>query len=324
MNQRLVVLDASFGDVEIEAETAATYGVIVEDAGGVSGQAVVEAAGTADGVLVQYGQITSEMIEQCPSWRVIGRYGVGVDNVDLDAATRQGIAVVNVPDYCVEEVATHAAALLLAAWRKLALSRELIDNGRWGDWKALQPIQPMSDSTLGLIGIGRIGGEVIRLLSPFFGRVISFDPVQDPPAGVQAATLDEVFTESDAVSLHCPLTAETRDLVNAERLESMRPGALLVNVSRGPLIDTAALNEALRSGTIAGAALDVLPQEPPDANDPLLTAPNLLVTNHSAWYSEVSLVRLRQLLAQRCCDALAGEPVPTVVNARDLAARVAS
>jgi D-3-phosphoglycerate dehydrogenase len=310
MNPRLVVLDASFGEIGIESEAAAAYGVSVEDAGGVSGAAVVEAAGTADGVLVQYGQITAEIIEQCPSWRVIGRYGVGVDNVDLDAATEHGIAVINVPDYCVEEVATHAAALLLAGWRR-------------GDWKVLQPIQPLSSSTLGLVGIGRIGGEVIRLLSPFFGRIISFDPVQNPPAGVQAATLDEVFTEADVISLHCPLTPETRDLVNAERLESMKPGALLVNVSRGPLVDTAALNAALRSGTIAGAALDVLPQEPPDADDPLLSAPNLLLTNHSAWYSEVSLVRLRRLLAQRCCDALAGEPVPTVVNARDLAARVA-
>jgi D-3-phosphoglycerate dehydrogenase / 2-oxoglutarate reductase len=323
MTERLIVLDASFGDVTIESETAAAYGVSVEDAGGVSGQAVVDAAGTADGVLVQYGQITADIIEQCPSWRVIGRYGVGVDNVDLDAATEQGIAVINVPDYCVEEVATHAVALLLAAWRKLALSRELIDTGRWGDWKALQPIQPMSSSTLGLIGIGRIGGEVIRLLSPFFERVISFDPVQEPPPGVQAVTLDQIFAEADAVSLHCPLTSETRDLVNAERLRSMKRGSLLVNVSRGPLIDTAALNDALRSGLIGGAALDVLPQEPPNADDPLLTAPNLLLTNHSAWYSEASLVQVRQLLAQRCCDALAGQPVPTVVNARELAARVA-
>ena len=101
---------------------------------------------------------------------MIGRYGVGVDNVDLDAATAQGIAVVNVPDYCVEEVATHAAALVLAGWRKLALSRELIDAGRWGDWKALRPVAPLSSSTLGLVGIGRIGGEVVRLLGPFFGR----------------------------------------------------------------------------------------------------------------------------------------------------------
>jgi D-3-phosphoglycerate dehydrogenase len=249
---------------------------------------------------------------------------VGVDNVDVEAATAHGIPVVNVPDYCVEEVATHAAALLLAGWRKLSLSRELIDTGRWGEWKALRPVQPLSSSTLGLVGIGRIGGEVIRLLSAFFGRVISFDPVQEPPAGVEAVTLDELFTRADAVSLHCPLTPQTRDLINATRLASMKPGALLVNVSRGGLIDTTALNDALRNGTIGGAGLDVLPHEPPDTDDPLLGAPNLLLTNHSAWYSEVSLVTLRRLLAVRCCAALAGQPVPTVVNARELAARTAA
>jgi D-3-phosphoglycerate dehydrogenase len=321
MSGRLVVLDASFGEVGVESEAAAPWGVSVDDAGGVSGQAVVGAAGTADGVLVQYGQIGAEIIEQCPSWRVIGRYGVGVDNVDVDAATRQGIAVINVPDYCIEEVATHAAALVLAGWRKLALSRELIDTGRWGDWKALRPVQPLSSATLGLVGVGRIGGEVVRLLGPFFGGVISFDPVQDPPPGARAVTLDEIFEEADVVTLHCPLTPQTRDLVNAQRLASMKPGSLLVNVSRGALVDTAALTQALHRGTIGGAALDVLPQEPPDTDDPLLGAPNVLLTNHSAWYSEVALVRLRRLLAQRCCAALAGEPVPTVVNARELAAR---
>jgi D-3-phosphoglycerate dehydrogenase len=323
MSGRLVVLDAAFGEVSVEAQVAAPYGVSVEDAGGVSGQAVVAAAASADGVLVRFGEIGAEIIEQCPSWRVIGRYGVGVDNVDLDAATARGIAVVNVPDYCIEEVATHAAALVLAGWRKLALSRELIDTGRWADWNALRPVQPLSSSTLGLVGIGRIGGEVVRLLGPFFGRVISFDPVAEPPAGVVAVTLDELFEQSDVISLHCPLTPQTRDLVNAERLRSMKRDALLVNVSRGGLVDTAALTRALRDATIAGAALDVLPQEPPAADDPVLGAPNLLLTNHSAWYSEVALVRLRRLLAERCCAALAGEPVPTVVNARELAARAA-
>jgi D-3-phosphoglycerate dehydrogenase len=319
MNQRLVVLDASFGDVDIESQVAAPYGVDVEDAGGVSGGAVIGAAAHADGVLVQYGQITKEIIAACPNWRVIGRYGVGVDNVDLDAASERGIAVVNVPDYCVEEVATHAVALLLAGWRRLARSRELIDSGRWGEWKALRPVQPLSSSTLGLVGIGRIGSEVIRLAGPFFGRVISFDPVQPPPDGVEAVTLDAVFEQADVVSLHCPLSEQTHDLVNAERLEAMKPGSLLVNVSRGGLIDTAALNDALRAGAIAGAALDVLPREPPDAEDPLLGAPNLLLTNHSAWYSEASLVNLRRLLAERCSAALRGQPVPTVVNAQALA-----
>src|SRR5580693_1483103 len=196
MNPRLVVLDASFGETGIESEAAAAYGVSIEDAGGASGQAVVHAAGTADGVLVQYGQITREMIEQCPSWRVIGRYGVGVDNVDLDAATRQGIAVINVPDYCVEEVATHTAALVLAAWRKLARSRALIEAERWGEWGELRPVQPLSGCTLGLVGVGRIGGEVVRLLGPFFGRVIAFDPAQAPPAGVERVELDALFAQA--------------------------------------------------------------------------------------------------------------------------------
>jgi D-3-phosphoglycerate dehydrogenase len=321
MSGQLVVLDATYGDIEVETAAAAAYGVSIEDAGGVVGPAVVAAAQHADGVLVQYGRIDEEIIGQCPAWRVIGRYGVGVDNVDVEAATRRGIAVVNVPDYCVEEVATHAAALTLAGWRKLAQARGLIEAGRWDDWKALRPVAPLSQSTLGLVGVGRIGGEVVRLLGPFFGRVIAHDPVQPTPAGVEPASLEEIFEQADVVTLHCPLTAETRNLVDARRLQTMKPTTLLVNVSRGGLIDTAALTAALGDGTIAGAALDVLPQEPPDGDDPLLRAPNLLLTNHSAWYSEVALRRLRELLAQRCCGYLAGEPVPTVVNAAGLAAR---
>jgi D-3-phosphoglycerate dehydrogenase / 2-oxoglutarate reductase len=318
--RRLVVLDASFGDITVETAAAAPYGVTLENAGGVSGPQVVEVAGTADGVLVQYGKIDADLIAACPSWRVIGRYGVGVDNVDVDAATRHGIAVINVPDYCIEEVATHTAALALAGRRKLARSRELIDAGRWGDWSELRPIEPLSGCTLGLVGIGRIGGEVVRLLGPFFGRVIAYDPVQAPPPNVTPVGLDELFAESDVVSLHCPLTPETQNLVDADRLASMKPGAYLVNVSRGGLVDTAALATALATGTIAGAGLDVLPQEPPDASDPLLEAPNLLLTNHSAWYSELALVRLRRFLAERCGAYLNGEPVSSIVNARALAA----
>jgi D-3-phosphoglycerate dehydrogenase len=318
---RLVVLDASFGDVTVEAEAAAAFGVAVENAGGISGRAVVEAAADADGVLVQYGRIGAELMDRCPAWRVIGRYGVGVDNVDVDAASERGIAVVNVPDYCVEEVATHTAALVLAANRRLAESRALIDAGRWPEWNALRPVQPLSACTLGLVGVGRIGREVARLLGPFVGRIVAYDPAQEPPPGVEALGLDEVFAEADVVSLHCPLTPETEGLADARRLASMRPGAILVNVSRGGLVDTAALAEGLRAGRPAQAALDVLPQEPPDAGDPLLAAPNLLLTNHTAWYSEDSLVAVRRLLAERCAAYLAGAPVPTVVNAGRLAAR---
>jgi D-3-phosphoglycerate dehydrogenase / 2-oxoglutarate reductase len=317
LSGRLVVLDAPFADITIESEAAAAHGVVVEDAGGVSGDAIVGAAADADGVLVQYGRIEESVIERCPGWRVIGRYGVGVDNVDVAAASRRGIAVINVPDYCIEEVATHTAAVALALVRRVLRSRELIDDGRWGAWSNLRPVERLSTCTLGLVGVGRIGAEVARLLGPFFDRVIAHD-VASSPTRVQMVSLEELFSEADVVSLHCPLTAETANLVDRNRLGSMKPTAYLINVSRGGLVDTAALATALHGGVIAGAALDVLPVEPPDPSDPILSAPNLVLTNHDAWYSETALVMVRRLLAERCSAYLNGDPVPTIVNAGEL------
>ena len=230
------------------------------------------------------------MIARFPTWRVIGRYGAGFDNVDVEAASRAGIAVVNVPDYCVEEAATHTAALVLAAWRKLFPARRLVDDGAWSELAPLLPIRPLSRCTLGLVGAGRIGTEVVRLLGPFFERG---DRVRPVAAGAcrapAAADLDTVFAQSDVLSLHCPLTPETANLVDAARLASMKQGALLVNVSRGGLVDSTAVAEALRSGRLGGLALDVLPTEPPPADEPLLALPNVLVTNHIAWYSDDSI-----------------------------------
>ncbi len=311
MNGRLVVFDAGFGDVALEAAAAAPYGVEVSEAEADSN--LLDAGRGADGVLVRYSPVTANHIERS-GWRVIGRYGVGVDNVDLDAATKHGTAVVNVPDYCVEEVASHAAALILGGWRKLDRSRRLIDEGRWEDWTALQPMLPLSECTLGLVGVGRIGAEVVRMCSPFFGRIIAFDPAGTPP-GVEQAPLDELFANADVVSLHCPLNSATANIVDAARLASMKRHALLVNVSRGGLVDPAALARALRAGRPGGAALDVLTKEPPDPGDPLLATPNLILTNHVAWLSDASIGRLRSLVAERCAAVLAGHPVATVVNA---------
>lgn len=315
MTGRLVVLDAGFGDVTLEAAAAAPYGVEVSEAA--PGSSFLAAGTGADGVLVRYSPIPADLIERS-GWRVIGRYGVGVDNVDLDAATRRGTAVVNVPDYCIEEVASHAAALILGGWRKLDRSRQLIGDGRWDDWGALQPLRPLSDCTLGLVGVGRIGAEVARMCAPFFGRIVAFDPA-GAPAGVARVELDELFAVADVVSLHCPLNAATANVVDASRLASMKPDALLVNVSRGGLVDQVALAAALRAGRPGGAALDVLTTEPPEPDDPLLDAPNLILTNHVAWLSDASIGRLRSLVAGRCAAFLAGEPVETVVNARALA-----
>ena len=238
MSGHLVVLDAGFGDVIARGGRRGSVRASRSPKPRRARTSSTPADG-ADGVLVRFSPLPADVIERS-SWRVIGRYGVGVDNVDLDAATRHGTAVVNVPDYCVEEVASHAAALILAGIRKLARSRQLIADRRWEDWTALQPMRPLSKCTLGLVGVGRIGAEVVRMCSPFFGRVIAFDPAVSPP-GVEQVPLDDLFASADVVSLHCPLNPGTANIVDAARLASMKPDALLVNVSRGGLVDPVAL-----------------------------------------------------------------------------------
>lgn len=319
IRHHLVALDSGYGDVSIESEAARPFGVSVDDAGDLSPEDALAAAADSDGVLVCRLKVDAGVIARFPTWKVIGRYGAGYDNVDVEAATTAGIAVVNVPDYAVEEVATHTAALVLAAWRKLFPARRLVDGGGWREIAPLVPIPRLSRCTLGLVGAGRIGTEVVRLLGPFFGEVIAYAPSRRVPQGARWADLETVFAHSDVLSLHCPLTAETANLVNAARLASMKQGALLVNVSRGGLVDSTAVAEALRTGRLGGLALDVLPTEPPPADEPLLALPNVLCTNHIAWYSDDSTIRLRRLLGERCAAFLAGRPVPSVVNAVALA-----
>jgi D-3-phosphoglycerate dehydrogenase / 2-oxoglutarate reductase len=319
VGHHLVALDSGYGDVQVESVAARAFDVTITDAGNLSPEDALASADGAEGVLVCHLKLDAAVIARFPTWRVIGRYGAGFDNVDVEAASQAGIAVINVPDYCFEEVATHTAALVLAAWRKLFQARRLVDDGAWRELAPLLPIAPLSGCTLGLVGAGRIGSEVVRLLGPFFEEVIAYAPSRRVPAGARWADLETVFAHSDVLSLHCPLTPETANLVDAARLASMKPGALLVNVSRGGLVDSTAVAEALRSGRLGGLALDVLPTEPPPADEPLLALPNVLVTNHIAWYSDVSTVRLRQLLAERCAAYLVDRPVPSVVNAAALA-----
>lgn len=308
---KLAVLDSSYGDIVVETDAAAAHGVEVVDARA--------DASPVDGVLVQYAAITAAELDAHPEWRVIGRYGVGVDTIDLAAASERGIPVVNVPDYCEEEVATHAAALALAATRRITEADALVRAGRWADWPTLRPIRALSGMTLALIGVGRIGRETIRLLQPFFGRIVAHDPWATEVPGAELVSLDEALAAADVLSLHLPLTADTHHLIGADAIARLKPNAYLVNVSRGGLVDSAALAAALHEGRLAGAALDVLEQEPP-AGDPVLEAPHVTLTNHLAWYSEESEAKLRSLLAERCAAVLATGDAPTIVNRAALAA----
>lgn len=308
----IAVLDTTYSDTSIEREAAATWRVQVDD------RRAERHVTAHDGVLVQYASIDGEFFDRHPSIRVVGRYGVGVDTIDLDAASARGIAVFNVPDYCVREVATHATTLALASVRRIRGADSLVRGGRWHDWDTLRPIPDLSELTLGLLGVGHIGRETGRLLGPFVHRVIAHDPAGVHGEGLTAVSFDRLLAESDILSLHCPLVPATQHIINAETLSRLRPGAHLVNVSRGGLVDSEALASALESGTLGGAALDVVDDEPPALESPLLSAPNLVLTNHIAWLSESSEPRLRRLLAERCAAYLAGSPIAAPLNAADL------
>ena len=324
MSGKTIVLEQSFGDLAIEREAAAAHGVSVVGKVVASAAELADAARDADAIIVRYLKIDGEMMKRA-RWKVIGRYGIGVDNVDVEAASRLGIAVINVPDYCVEEVAEHAVALVYSAWRGLRAANDLVLAGRWTEWKEIGEIGRMSQATLGLVGVGRIGSLVAKLLRPAFGRIVVYDPLSPaPPEGAERiASLDELLATSDAVSLHCPLTPETRLLMNARRLGQMKPNSILVNVSRGELIDIDALPAALDARRPALAMLDVLPQEPPARGASLLHHPRVFLTPHVAWLSSASIDELRAKVAARTAAYLVGQTDVSVVNREALGAGVA-
>jgi D-3-phosphoglycerate dehydrogenase len=270
-----------------------------------------------DGLIVNLEKVSSELLARLDQLKVIGRYGVGVDNIDLQAATEHKIAVINVPDYCLDEVAEHAVSFIFAVNRKLFTSASLTRQGVWGKVKDLKPIYPIKDTTLGVVGTGRIGMKVIQSMLPFGNRIIVFDPYikqENLPEGVMLVGFDELLEKSDIITIHCPLTEQTRYLFHKGTFEKMKRTPALINVSRGPIINESDLLTALDNGIVSFAALDVMEVEPPPADHPLLNHSKVIVTNHIAWYSVQAEVKLRDLLVTRVIDYLNGNPVPSIVN----------
>jgi D-3-phosphoglycerate dehydrogenase len=272
-------------------------------------------------LVIALQKVTAEVMDAMPNCRLISRLGVGIDNVDVPAASARGIWVANVPDYGVDEVATHAIALVLAQLRGL---HRLISDTRVGLWNAsaVHPIQRLTSLTLGVVGFGRIGRATGSKGAGLGMRVVVYDPFlsdeQIRGAGAQPVELDELFGEADFITLHLPLDASTRHLINARTLGLMKPTAYLVNTARGGLVDEVALLEAVRAGRIRGAALDVLSIEPPPAEDEVLQAlqrhERIIVTPHIAWYSEQARVDMRQRAAEDIARVLRGERPRTPVN----------
>lgn len=309
---RIVVTDATFPRLDQEKAVAARYGTDLIEARCASPEDVVKAAAGTNVLLVQFAQVTADAIERLAPNAAIVRYGLGLDNVDLKAAQRKGVRVAYVPDYATGEVADHTTALILTALRKILPLDRSVRAGSWDPVGIAKPIQSFATSTAGFIGFGRIGREVHARLKPFGFSSIVADPFADAATlnslGARAVDLDTLFSTADVITLHAPLTNETRHVVNAKRLALMKSTAVIVNTARGALIDTAALEEALTAGKIAGAALDVFEQEPLPATSRLRDFPNVVLTPHAAWYSAQATERVQGLAADEVDRALSGKP----------------
>ena len=271
----------------------------------------------ADAILTCFKKVSAAVIRAGPKLQVVGRYGIGVDNIAVDEATRLGIPVTNVPAYCLDEVAEHVMALILACARQVVRYNAAVHAGTWS-LKTGMPMFRMRGRALGIIGFGKIGRTLADKARAFGLRVLVYDPRAHPDMlhahGAEQVSLEALLRDADFVSIHTPLTPATRGLMNAERLRSMKPTAYLINTARGAVIDPAALLQALREGWIAGAAVDVFDPEPIPADHPLLQLPNFIVTPHAAFYSEESIVDLETLAAQNVAAILSGRRPAAVVN----------
>jgi D-3-phosphoglycerate dehydrogenase len=271
---------------------------------------ILAVARDADAVLVTYAKLGADLIGQLQKCKAIGRFGMGVDNIDLAAAARAGITVTYVPDYGVREVSDHAMALLLALIRKIPLSNTLVQSGRW-EMPAVVPIRRIEGRVLGLVGFGHIGRALAPKAQAFGLTVIAHDPFVSADAlaaaKVEGVDLDALLARADYVSIHAPLTPQTRGLFNADVFAKMKRGALIVNTARGPLIDEPALLAALKSGQVGGAALDVVATEPLPKDSPLLGHDNLILSPHTAFYSVEALDELQTKCAADVARVLSGE-----------------
>jgi D-3-phosphoglycerate dehydrogenase len=315
--KKVLVTDFTWPSTDREAAVLAEVGARLVVAAAAREEEFLRRVPEADAILTCFARVSAAVIRAGRRLQVIGRYGIGVDNIAVDEATRLGIPVTNVPAYCVDEVAEHALALLLACARGVCRYNAAVRQGNW-DLGTAMPLGRVRGRVLGILGFGKIGRSLAAKVQGLGMRVLVHDhhaPAEAVrQAGGESVTLDELLRQADFLSLHVPATPQTRGLLNAERLRQMKPTAFVINTARGALIDQDALQHALRQGWIAGAALDVFEPErlPPD--HPLLALPNVLATPHVAFYSEESAAELQTRAARNVAAVLSGRLPESVVN----------
>jgi D-3-phosphoglycerate dehydrogenase / 2-oxoglutarate reductase len=312
----VAVADSVFPNLDPAREVLLKAGAGLRLASAPTAEDILQVAQDADGLLVTYAKISSDLIRQLKRCRVIARFGIGVDNVDVEAATACGIVVTRVPDYCIDEVSDHTLALLLALARKIPFANSGVHQGKW-EMSAVIPIHRLRGRILGLVGFGRIS-QLVALKAKSFGlKILTCDPyisgAVTRSAGVEAVSFNDLVRVSDYISIHTPLLPETKHLFNADVFRNFKPTAFLINTARGPIVDETALAQALDEGQLAGAGLDVLSQEPPIAS-PLLGRDNVILTPHTSFYSVESLVELQTKAAEEIVRVLGGQMPQNAVN----------
>ncbi len=309
----------SQGVMAEEAEELAKVNAELVGADCTTDSEIIEAAKDADAIITETAKITRKVMEALPKCKVIVRYGVGFDTIDVDAATDNGIIVVNVPDFCWEEVSNHAIALLLACAKKLVFLNNYTKQSRWIEGKRAQaPMGSIYGQTLGIIGCGNIGRMTGKKAQCFGLKILGYDPYVDKSlaeeSGITLVSLPELLKESDFVAVHTLLSKETWHLIREKEFKQMKPTAYFINTSRGSVVDEPALIKALQEKWLAGAGLDVFEKEPVGPDNPLLKMDNVVVTPHSASYSDVAFKRLRTSVGQEAARVLSGRWPKNVVN----------
>ena len=308
---KIVMSDSVFPDQAVENEVLEALGTEIVLAKSNAAEDIIAAAKDADALLVVFAEITKEVIDQLDNCKIISRAGVGINNIDIQAAKEKGIKVSYVPDYCIDEVSDHTLALALALNRKIRIYDEQVHNGGWAI-DGSNPIYSMNGQTWGLVGFGKIAQVVARKAQAFGFNVIAYDPFVSAATAeefnVKVVELEEVIKEADVLSVHAPLNEHTKHIINETALRNMKNTAYLINTSRGGLVDSEALAKAIQEKWIAGAGTDVLEEEPPSSSDPLVgLGKNMLITPHMAFYSEEAKITLRKSATMEIVSVLTGK-----------------
>lgn len=314
---KALITDYVWPDIDIESQVLRAAGYEPVVAPDPSEDTLAALAADAEIIMFCFAQVTGKVLDAAAQCKVASRYGIGVDNIDITRATELGIVVTNVPDYCINEVTDHALGMILALNRRFVPHDRTVKSGGWSDVVLNQPMHRTRGATLGVLGFGRIGRSLAEKARAFGMKIVAYDPLLEPGqsvAGADILSFDDVLRTSDFISVHTPLTPETEGMIGSDELASMKQGSIIVNCARGGIIQEQALADALAIGHIAGAGLDVLEPAPPAANHPLLTADNVIITPHTAFFSQASTAELERRTAEEAIRVAQGVMPQNLIN----------